>query len=239
MAKTYKTTPGRYHVTEIINPPQQAFLKRSMPYYDTPEGLIWLTFGSAWHGVIEGTIKGLEELNLADRFEMEKKLKKSYGVCTLTGRADLYDKETKTLWDFKTTKGYWVKKMHETNDWSGTTYHQQLNIYRWMGFPDCKTMKLKILVKDWSNRMEDKDGVFPIEEMEVPWIDDKDVEELVSSRLDTLMAIESKLEEPPKCLEADLWLSRRKEPLRCLSYCPVNNYCTQYQDWIKERIHDK
>ena len=74
--------PNIYHTTEILNPPQQVYLKRNNPYYMKPDSLIDMNFGSAWHSKLEETKKYVKELGLQDDYLMEQNFKERFcNVC--------------------------------------------------------------------------------------------------------------------------------------------------------------
>jgi len=221
-----KVVPGRYSVTELLNPPQQTFLGRHHPYYSEPESMIAMTFGSAWHGVLEAGKEKLRELKMVDRFAIEEsfyeKIETPFGTGTLSGRPDLYDRQTKILWDWKSVKGYFLKKIR-SQGWSGTTYHHQLNTYRVYHFLEAQHMKLKILVKDFSEKMKAIDGIRQVETLDVPLINDK----LVRQNIEAKMGLQFQYEVNPElvrpCSGVDTWGGKK-----CTDYCNVYLSCPQY-----------
>lgn len=233
---------GRYSVTEIFNPPQQVYLQRNNSYYAYPEDLIWQTFGTAWHLVVEREIPKLEEKGFKDVFLSEQKFEAPVSGGTLVGRIDLYDKQRKILSDYKTMKVYSIKKLKQ-GEWADSTYHWQLNTYRVFGFPEAQQMILDCIIKDWSWQAQTKDEVHPMERVNVPFLEDETVKERVNFLM--VMHIMNQID-PSKIVPCtDLWIPKSPrspnvgKPVRCMHYCNVNRICPQYQKWCKESVNEK
>lgn len=219
--------PDVWHVTEILNPPQIVWLSRHNDVYAHPESLLWLTFGKGWHEVLEHQKHEIKRLGLEDKFIFEQSISQEYTIngklVTLTGRADLYIPETKTLWDYKTVKGYFARKVKKS--WDETSYHKQLNIYRVIGFPNCEHMKLLCLIKDHSEKMSLQDGINEIEAIDVPMIPDSAANKMIVDLLTEHVTNEADCLSVRPCLPEETWMGRR-----CAGYCQVSDVCKQYQE---------
>jgi hypothetical protein len=231
---------GIFSVTEILNPPQIVFLRRKFEHYAKPESLIWATFGTAWHAVVEKE-KGVLEERYPGRFDVEKSFEIAIDGIGLTGRIDLYDHERKELIDYKTTKGYSVKKMRR-GDWEGNNYKWQQNIYRVFAYPDARRMTLSCAVKDHSNKMWEREKIPPQVRIPVPMIDDSVVIAEVKKLMNEHAYYEkAKAEEVPQCLREDMWFTTSPRspdfgvPRRCRDYCDVCDVCPQYQKFLSSR----
>ena len=227
--------PNRYSVTEILNPPQVVYLQRNNDYYEYPQNLIWTTFGTAWHSVIEGQEETLGEMGVLDNYGIEEPFKKEIDIggstVTLTGRPDLYVKHTKTLWDFKTKKFYYdLKYLLERENWDEGKEIWQLNIYRVYKYPEAEKMKLCCLVKDWNRSVRDKYGVKPVEQLDVPWIDSGEVIKKVTELCALHMRCQENPETIPNCADEDVWINRNGVPLRCTEYCYGREFCPQFKE---------
>lgn len=225
LAREFKIIPGTYHVTELLSPLQVAYLSRRHDYYVRPEKQVWATFGVAWHSLLESQIESLK----GTQFIVEKKFEIPINGAILTGRVDLYDTKKKTLWDWKTAKAFAVSKLKE-GKWDETTYHWQVNIYRYFGFPDAEKMNLFFLVKDYSAKVEREMGIKEIEVISVPWIDDIVINDFVKTRIGALQRIECSPDGIPECTSAETWGGRR-----CAEYCGASEVCPQYQRISNER----
>ena len=226
LAENRVLEPNVLSVTEILGPQQPARLKRTTAYFCKPTTRFWATFGTAWHSVVERNIgKCPPDHKAEERFDVK------IGDAHLRGTYDYFDGETLTDW--KTMKVYPVKKLR-TGDWGSTTYGEQLNIYRHYGCPEAKAMKIVAAVKDWSLAAEAKDGIEPVEQIEVPMMTVEEIEELVRKRL----AIHTSPDNIPCAIE-DLWiqLSPRSQyynkPLRCMEYCEPSSKCNQFKKWLE------
>lgn len=235
--KSREVIPGRYSVTEILNPPQQVYLQRNNPYYAPPEDLIWMTFGTAWHMVVEKEIPRLEERGFKDVFISEQKFEVPVGNGTLVGKIDLYDKDRDILSDYKTMKVYSAKKLKQ-GEWSDSTYHWQLNMYRVYGFPETQQMLLDCIIKDWSWQAQARDEIHATEQIDVPFLDDEVVRKKAELHINIHIANQLDPSKIAPC--TDLWIPKSPrspnygKPLRCMHYCNVSRLCPQYQKWCKE-----
>lgn len=219
LMKNRAVIENEYHVTEILNPQQIIYLTRNCDYYNTPHSLIWMTFGTAWHHVIENI--DFVPRTKGEYFFIEEEFTEEITPNGfLVGKPDLYEAYTKTLWDFKTIKYYYTGEKLLKNDWDKTTYHWQLNIYRVYQYPKTKFMKIEALIKDHNKTIEKK-GVPPIIQIDVPFIDDSIVKRRVESTLEDALDIQ-KSGQYPECTLEERW-----NGIRCKSYCSVSKICKQ------------
>jgi len=116
-----------YSATELLKPRQCLYLERNHPYYSSPDSNLWSVYGTALHSVIE---KGLDKHNFPlfkNRYVYEEQFRVKVNGATLRGTPDLYDTQTKTLWDWKTVKYYFTGKYLVEEKWGESTYMEQLN----------------------------------------------------------------------------------------------------------------
>ena len=128
----------------------------------------------------------------------------------MVGRVDHYDVENRALVDYKTVKGYFVKKLRK-DGWSSTAYDDQLNLYRAIGYPEAKTLWLEVVVKDWSPSMQKKDDIHAFERIRVPIYDPNVVLKKAVKKIEDSM--ESHVRD---CTEEETW-----GMVRCERYCEV------------------
>ena len=221
LSEEYAVYENVYHVTETLNPPRIIQWKRSHPYFSKIEDLVWMMFGRGFHSALE------RAADILDGQLQEVSFESKVGEYIITGTVDLWVPGTKTLLDYKTVGSFFIKKLRK-DGWRSTTYDNQLNIYRALGFPDAEHLKLECLVKDWSRWMKwNKDGTIKtgaisiIERIDVP-IYDKD--EVISG---VKKSIEESLETPTR----DCTLQERWGGNRCAHYCEVSRAaeCPQYE----------
>ncbi|GAF95194.1 unnamed protein product, partial [marine sediment metagenome] len=81
--------------TQLINGIRYILLTTTKDFYQSPQDMAFALLGTKFHASLED-----------DEFIMEKKCKSK----NMTGTFDFYSPETKTLWDYKTSGGYKVKK---------------------------------------------------------------------------------------------------------------------------------
>jgi hypothetical protein len=216
-------TPNRYSVTELLNPARIAYLSRNYPFYETPESLVWRTFGTAWHELLQRAIEDapIKEFGMfpAPGYIMEESFSVEVDDSILSGRPDCYDARRQTLWDFKTMSVWGVKDIKKS--WDGSTYHWQLNMYKTYGYPRAESLKIAALIKDWSPRYL-KEGIHPIEIIPVPILATEMVQRRTSAALAAIKAAEMSPESVARCTQEETWDGKR-----CKSYCPVVKLCRQ------------
>lgn len=229
-----EVTPKKYHVTEILDPPQIVYLARNYPYSCSPMSMVWMLFGSAIHTIMEEGHARAVELGVADRFICEHRFEVEIDDCILSGRYDLYDKVDKTLWDFKSIKQYAVEKLL-SGDFADSKYGDQFNIYRTFGCPEAEHIKMEAIVKDWSMLAK----MQPVEDIEFPVRNSLEVMHQVALLLKIHEEAQNEGRWRP-CTEDELWIPQSPRsknygiPIRCRDYCKVSGICPQYRKWKEE-----
>lgn len=217
-----------YSVTEVLKPVKLIVYSRLYDYYEKPYNLVYSTFGTAWHAMIDKQHKKLKSAGV-DRYSSEEdnyfehRLNIDGREVIIRGQPDEYDNLTDTLVDYKTLKFFWDVYNLKQGIWTGSTYHWQVNLYRRYRFPNCKSMKLIALIKDFNSRVEERGGK-PIEKIDVPWIDDKSLDIMVEEKLRAIFQGEQFPEAVPDCRPDEHWNGNR-----CERYCPVRDFCTQWR----------
>lgn len=224
--------PGVYHVTEILNPPQQVYMMRHLDYSVEPEQNAYTALGQAYHLLMERGAERLLDFGVEDTAILEQsfrtKIVTPEGEATLAGTYDRYEPDTKTLWDYKTEKVYSVKKML-AGELDGIKHVYQLNIYRVYARPEAEHLKISAFCKDHGYR-DKVAGLQAIHsDIELPILDPGFVRELVIAKVTALLRYEKHPEELPLCEEEDLWGGKR-----CREYCPVLSYCLQGQSVVAQ-----
>jgi hypothetical protein len=217
--------PGVYHVTEVFNPPKVVYLSRHEDYYVEPESMAYVCFGTAYHLLMERGGARLAELGVADPAVLEQSFRTEittpFGKAVLAGRADRYEPDTKTLWDYKTEKLYSIKK-YLAGEWEGVKHVYQLNAYRTFMFPEAERLMLSCLVKDHGYQAKVRDGIPAIVNVSVPIIQSGLIREVVASKIGILLQNEADPSAIRDCLPEELWGGKR-----CEEYCAVREFCLQ------------
>jgi len=222
-----------FHVTELATPEQIVYLKRTNDYFVHPFNLIWAVLGSAVHTIIEGQ---RDKVSI-ERYVIENPFVVDFGYAKVRGRADIYDKESFILYDYKTMKGYKAKRLL-AGEWKDEPYMWQMNFYKKLAFPEAKVLMIEAIIKDWSRAMQDSDNLHPVERIEVPILSEAKVEAQLQEWLHKHVTNLSGDTKPIKCKQSDVWYNtnpRSKNcgvPLRCRDYCEVNSMCQQYRDYL-------
>ena len=249
-----------YHVTELLTPPQQVYLRRNNPYYAKPDSLVDMNIGSAWHSKLEETKKYVKELGLQDDYLMEKnfiiyfsnccmvkvypaippdidptpvcsKCHKTCSPVALSGTFDLGVKSTKTLFNYKVLKYWYTFKYLSEGKWDDSPIPWQMNIYRVYGFPIAEEMKIFCYIKDFKLNMTEKYDLGQTEELHVPMIPDDKVKKRVVELLTEHVTAQKTGKPRLRTEEERWWNEREKVYLRCQYYCSVSALCPQYKDW--------
>lgn len=217
-----KTEPGVYHVTEILNPPKVNYFKRHYDYYEDPLDSAYTTFGTSFHSIMEEGAVLVKEMGLGDHLRVEEpfsvELDTPAGKATLRGRPDIFDARLRTLYDYKTAKAYPAVKMKK-GEWQDSNYMPQLNIYRHFAYPEAEHLVLVLMIKDHGRQVQIRDGLRPIEVIEVPILAPAAVQEYVIYRVAENLRAEKDPMSVRECLGDELWTQRDGMPMRCMDYC--------------------
>lgn len=225
-----KVEPNRFSVTEILKPPQVLAMERLHDYWVDPESLVWATFGTSWHALIERQdrrlmARGVVGYTFEKTNHFEKPFKLADGREVIVhGTPDQYFWPTHTLTDYKTLKYYWDFYYLQKGDWASSSYGKQVNLYRYFAFPDCKHMQLVALIKDYNRKLRDKCGVHSIERVTVPFMPDAEIEAFLQERLLEHLTAQEDLAKVRECTAEERW----KDNLRCYEYCPCGKFCHQF-----------
>lgn len=150
----YQYKDKQYSVTSMLKGNKEAILKRR--YHNEIEkdvaDMVWLLFGTATHHILEQQTEADDELK-----EEYMKIEILDGY-KLSGLFDLYNGETNTVIDYKTTS-VWKAIYGDYDD-----YKKQLLIYAWMlqqiGF-DCRRGQIVMFLKDWKKSQVDRKKDYP------------------------------------------------------------------------------
>ena len=105
--------PGVFSVTELQSTPRIIAWERVNPYWIDPYSMIWATFGTAFHAMIEKYGRGLQKIDNGERYTFEKDnyFEKEMVVAgekvILRGTPDQYEWTRQELTDYKTLKWFW------------------------------------------------------------------------------------------------------------------------------------
>ena len=219
--------PGVYSVTEILKPPRIVNYNRQVAHYASPYDLMFMQLGTAFHSIVEGQKHSCPNHYFEGANYFEAKIDLGGREITLRGTPDQYDENTHTLTDYKTA-GYYAVKLLMDGKWTDSDYQKQVNIYRRHRFPACKRMQLVMLIKDYSRRLK-HEGVPPLVTIEVPWIQDTELDREIKTRLYEILDGETDWTKSRDCTDAERWRNKGGDYIRCEDYCLVASECPQYQ----------
>lgn len=199
---SYSRGRSDFTTTEIIGPPRAAILRRRHDD-DIEEDVsfrVWAMSGSAKHYLLETLA-----LKRPERYVAEKRLYAEVHGKMLGGQLDLYDKVTKTLYDYKETKVWKVTK-GDVSEWEA-----QANINRWImsknGY-EVQEIRYIAFLKDWSDRDTGREGYPQAPVMVVPlpiWEEEKTVE-FIERRVRLHMNFQSLPDDDiPVCTKDERW----------------------------------
>jgi len=218
-------------VTQLIEPPKirQLYLRHKNEIEIDISERIWLLLGSSVH-IILSKVKPENRL-------IEKRSYEEFKSITLTGKPDLYDREARTLFDFKVTS-VWTVIFNSRFD----SYTAQLNTYdylfRKLSLP-IKKLKVICFLRDWQySQKETKDyPSIPIAIIQVPRWTRSQQRQFIKERL-KLHKEAAKLPDDsiPICDTEERWYNERKQrDIRCADYCIVKKFCNygrrKYEDY--------
>lgn len=229
---------GRHSVTAMTRPTKSIILETVNDYWVNPFSMVKMTIGTLFHAIMEGSRLPLAGFDRKDRdFEFEKKFEHVMDLdgepATLVGKSDQYQFSTLTLTDYKATGTYTYEKALK-GDFSG--YDVQCNLYRKYQYPQAERMQLAFWLTDWGARQRAK-GIRPFERVEVPYIPDDVLEDLVITKI---RAITAGLKDPAAvapCTDAERWWNG-KTYNRCAGYCNAAPFCNQFHAMSKGEKYD-
>jgi hypothetical protein len=223
-----EVVPGKYSVTEILKPPRIVNFNRQVHYYSSPQSLMFMQFGTAFHTIVEGQRDRCPGHQFERQLHFEAEIEVGDRRVIVAGTPDQYDYKTDILTDYKTSGFYAIKLLME-GKWSDSDYQKQVNLYRFHKFPACKKMQLVFLVKDYTRKMKN-DGVSPLITIAVPKIPDDEVAADEKIRLFDILDGENDWTKSRDCTEAERWKHwKTGEYVRCQDYCVVKSECPQFR----------
>ncbi len=154
VTKEYEYKEKQYSVTTILKDVREILLTRR--HHNEIEqdvaDMIWLILGTATHSILENSQEAEAE------FKEEHFVEEVQNGYKLSGQADLYNAETKTVTDYKTCSVW--KVIYD--DWDD--YKKQLLMYAWafkkMGF-EVEKGQIVAIIKDHSKTKAKVDSSYP------------------------------------------------------------------------------
>tara|TARA_R110002020_G_scaffold220785_2_gene428778 strand:- start:39238 stop:40107 length:870 start_codon:yes stop_codon:yes gene_type:complete len=230
---------GWISTTQLIDSPQVRQLKyehRDEIEEDVVDA-IWALFGSATHSIIERAAENCEDYLSEIPLEIEVLGK------ALSGTADLYDKKSKTLYDFKVTS-VWNLVLNDDH-WQ---WEAQLNTYAYMlreaGY-EVDNIKIIAILKDWKKSEVERNystGKYPpkqIGEVDIKMYSQKAMLKYIEKRMQLhLDAVDGKILE---CNERERWARPStyaiKDPSkkRALKVCNSEKEAEEHRIFLTEK----
>lgn len=236
-------------VTELIEPQQVQTLKVRHEYSLRPEDILEAAQGRWWHQKMgaDAVDMGRIQQNLV----VEQRMVIKVGDHLVGGTPDklYYDPRRKcdVLVSRKTRTVRWWRWWKqgiatlEDEELQESLYAHlcRHGVYKETGKPVKRYPMhaiLHFMIRDWSKRdarrARDKGepypppfGAIPIELMPDP-----KAAAYLRVRLEAHMAARKALDAHlPECSDRDRWTNRKKQPLRCMDYCPVATFCHQWR----------
>lgn len=180
-----------------------------------------VTIGQGTHSILERAVR--PDIDIAEtRYYAEMDVDDVTYV--VSAQIDLYEKDSQTLYDWKTTKSYaFHKKAGVKPEWA-----EQLNVGRYlmMSSTDHEVTQLRIigLLKDWDRKRSLTEPGYPATEVmvqKIPVWTPEVVEAYIEKKIRAVVLARKEL---PKCTSAESWGSNR-----CKQWCDAASVCEQYQ----------
>ena len=199
--------PGTLSATTLLKGTKEILLTERHwdEMTDDASERVWATFGTAVHSVLE------KSANPTDQVEMQ--LEVEVNGILITGRIDCYDKESRTITDWKTAS-VWKVKMQDFSDW----YRQGI-LYAWLlrenGYA-AKKCRFVALLKDHSKSKARLDRQYPaspcyVYEFDVGKLDMIAAEGLVQKKVEEYLRYrDTPDDEIPPCLSDERWAEDEK-----------------------------
>lgn len=204
VTREYEYKDKQYSVTTILKDIREILLTRR--HHNEIEqdvaDMIWLILGTATHSVLENSKEADAE------FKEEHFVEEVQNGYKLSGQADLYNIETKTVTDYKTCSVWKVIY----NDWED--YKKQLLMYAWafkkMGF-EVEKGQIVAIIKDHSKTKAKVDSSYPQypvykKVFEFTENDYEEIEEFIKNKFNEIEQFENTPDnELPLCSEEARW----------------------------------
>jgi len=194
-----------YSVTELLKPPKQAVLMQRHKDEITVDvaDQLWAFMGEIAHLILERAIESSDDIK--KKYLSENRYKIEYDGFVISGGVDLYDKESKSITDYKMTSA-WTVYFGGRDSWE-----QQLNIYAYiLRKHGLEVNKLSIctIYRDWSKKMINIPN-YPKQQSEVLDFDvwnDFQVECFLTQKLSLLEKYKTLADDDmPECSPVERW----------------------------------
>lgn len=223
-ADTYSKGDSEYSCTGLLKPARVAALeaKYKDELTEDVDDKIFILYGQIAHYILERSGLAL------DKSIVEKRYFATFDDVRISAQIDTLSLDVDgILTDFKFTSVFGFKPNSKPKDDYISQMNIQLELLRQNGL-DAKKLQICGLMRDWRPG-EFKKGNYPNKAsvLEIPiWKREK----TVAFIKDRIKAHKAAAVELPECTSDENWGWRR-----CESYCPSNIYCTQYQDYKKQK----
>ncbi len=194
---TYVRGEADYTVTQLINPPRIEALKAKFGDKITEDvaDRIFSLFGRAIHTILEQAAD--------ERYQVETRYQTEFEGATISGQIDLYDKQEKSLEDWKITSR-WVAVEGPKDEWVA---QQNINRYiMWRNKIEVKRCRNILIYRDWSKLQAAMKQDYPQRQVEIvpiPLWSKEEVETYLSERIAMHRAARSV--ELPLCTDKERW----------------------------------
>jgi len=226
-------------VYELSNEHRQMILMRRHDYYEPLSDMWWRVMGTAVHALVETKSPKRAETRINHVIE---------GV-DVRGRID-YQHEDGTPVDWKFTSVWTGKHLNEQSDWTKDRpdYADQISNYlglvyvklveRSAGAIDVRAIpsraEMFMIFKDWSASAlkKDRNGFYPKLPFETYRLEKKAAQaylELVESVKVWKENLAKTDDQLPECEQLFGYDRETRLPTRCSKYCPVSEFCSQFQ----------
>lgn len=225
MGDPYSKGESDFSATGLLNPPRATVLleRHGNEIEVDVSSRVAATIGQGVHSILERAQRehDLIETRFFGTFEV---MSKSYIV---SAQIDLYEPDTETLYDWKTTKAYaFHKKTGTKKEWE-----IQLNIGAYLlemskygERHDVEHLKIIGLLKDWDYKKAETEKGYPPTEvmtMELKRWAPSETEEYIMGRI---LLVEKARIELPRCTSVETWGGNR-----CARWCDASSVCEQYK----------
>lgn len=239
----HRYKPNRYSVTEVLGGTCEAVLKRRHGHEVTEDvaDRVWAIFGTAVHKVLEEAKHGPSQ-------KAEKWLCVDIGEYELSGILDLYDADTKTVTDWKTTS-VWSVMFKDYESWRTQTL-----VYCWMlrqNGEDARKGEIVALMRDHSMRKAQFEPDYPKHPVvKFEWeFSDEDFEG-VAEKVGHWFAQVSRQEkrpdeelkpcsEPERWHKPDKWAVMRRGKKKAVKLFEDKESAVEHMDWLANQPSNK
>lgn len=208
---------GDISVTGLLRPAQETYLM-SRHWDELEEDVskrVWLLLGSAAHNVLERS--GQEPM------VQERRMTMPCLGWEVSGKADLYDPETRLITDWKVTSAWALK--YDKPDWESQE-NLYAHLHRHHDIP-VDGLQIIAILRDWHERYTNTPNYppVPVARIVLPMWSNAEAQDFLETKVRVHQ--NARAGNYLQCSDSERWRDSKGNYKRCEDWCPVRTVCAQ------------